>query len=125
MGLACGAFLSSTAKSFTFGVAQERMTLRLRDQAFNVLVNQKASYYDMPENARGTLTSHLATDPNDARTLLFGQLNSSLSALSIITTGCTIALYFCARFGGLMLGISPVTTFSGVQGEEERGVVRF
>lgn len=113
VGLAAGAMLAGIIKSYTLGIAQERMSVRLRADAFKVLINQEASYYDASEHARGTLTSHLATDPMDARGLLFGQLNTGLQGFSLIATGCIVALYFCPRLGGLMLGISPITAFSG------------
>lgn len=87
--------------------------MRLRDQVFDVLVHQDAAFFDAPEHARGNLNAHLATDPTDATGLAHTQMAITVQAASLIGSGCGMAMYFCPKLGGLMLGISPVTAFSG------------
>ncbi len=104
--------MASSAYGFTLAAAAERLTLRLRNKVFRVIVAQDAWYFDASNHSRGVLTSHLATDPVDARGLFHGQLYTWTQATALIGVGCGIAFAYCPQMAGLMLGLMPFTAFS-------------
>ena len=113
MGIAFGAAITIAIKFWFLGIAGERLTQRLRAKVFSVLVRQEASYYDMPENSRGTLTSHLSSDAAAVRGILGDRLALMVQSVALIAGGCAVAFYFCPKIGAVVLGVSPMIALGG------------
>jgi ABC-type multidrug transport system fused ATPase/permease subunit len=47
---------------YSFGVAGERLTMRLRSQAFAAILRQDVAYFDTEENSVGALCTRLSGD---------------------------------------------------------------
>lgn len=45
-----------------FGIAGERLTMRLRKMAFAAMLQQEIGWFDLPENSTGALCARLSTD---------------------------------------------------------------
>ena len=103
-----GALIASVLKGWMLAIAAERLTLRLRSQAFKNVISQEASYHDMKENARGAITSRLAADAALVPGLVGGRYAFYCQVLALVGTGCGIALAACPKVGGLALGLSPI-----------------
>jgi ATP-binding cassette subfamily B (MDR/TAP) protein 1 len=113
VGIAAGAGITIAIKFYFLGLAGERLTERLRTKVFGVLVRQEVSYYDMPENSRGTLTSHLSTDAAAVRGILGDRLALAVQSVALIAGGCAVAFYFCPKVGAVVLGASPMIALGG------------
>lgn len=113
VGIAAGAGITIAVKFYFLGLAGERLTERLRNKVFGVLVRQEVSYYDMPENSRGTLTSHLSTDAAAVRGILGDRLALVVQSVALIAGGCGVAFYFCPKVGAVVLGASPMVALGG------------
>lgn len=77
------------------------------------MVAQEASYYDMPENARGTLTSHLASDAAAVRGILGERLALVVQSVALIAGACAVAFYYCPKVGAVVLGAAPMLALGG------------
>lgn len=56
------ASLSNFCNQFLFGLAGERLTMRLRQKSFEAIVKQDISFFDEKKNSVGLLVSKLASD---------------------------------------------------------------
>jgi ABC-type multidrug transport system fused ATPase/permease subunit len=45
-----------------FGIASERLTMRLRKMAFASILNQEIAWFDKQENSTGSLCARLSSD---------------------------------------------------------------
>jgi ATP-binding cassette subfamily B (MDR/TAP) protein 1 len=45
-----------------FGIASERLTMRLRKMAFASMLRQEIGWFDRPENSTGSLCARLSSD---------------------------------------------------------------
>lgn len=58
-------FYSFNLQCFFFGMSAERLTMRLRSKVFHNVMRMDATYLDMPRHSPGKITTRLATDaPN-------------------------------------------------------------
>ena len=54
--------LSMCPQGTMLAIASEKLTLRLRREAFKAFLHQDMGWFDSPENSTGTLTTRLAVD---------------------------------------------------------------
>lgn len=56
------AALGNLLEQFLFGLAGERLTVRLRQQSFQTIIKQHVAFFDEKDNSVGLLLSKLASD---------------------------------------------------------------
>jgi len=93
-----------------FGHASERMTRRLRDDAFHALVRQEVSFYD--KRSVGKITSELQEDATRIQTFTGEPVRSLLIALSSLLTGVVLSFYFMWEFALLAIVCVPIMGFA-------------
>jgi len=89
-----------------FGTAAERMSRRVRDDAFKALVRQEVSYFD--KRSVGKLTSELAEDATRVQTFTGNPVRSLLLSMSSLITGIVLAFFFMWPLALLCLACVPV-----------------
>ena len=62
VGLAVGTAFAATLQISMFGIASERLTMRLRKMAFSSILRQEIGWFDKTENSTGSLCSRLSSD---------------------------------------------------------------
>ena len=60
-------------QQYSFAVAGEALTTRLREMAFRALLRQEIAYFDLPEHSTGALTARLAADASGVQGVRFSK----------------------------------------------------
>jgi len=55
-------FFAEIVQKLMFSISGERLTERIRKQAFKAYLRQDVAFFDDPANGTGALTTRLATD---------------------------------------------------------------
>jgi ABC-type multidrug transport system fused ATPase/permease subunit len=84
-------FVGNMVLVWGFGTASERMSRRIRDDAFHSLVRQEVSYFD--KRSVGKLTSELAEDAARVQTFTGDPIRSFLLSMSSLITGIVLAFF--------------------------------
>jgi ABC-type multidrug transport system fused ATPase/permease subunit len=105
--LGSGAFVGVLSRISIFTMLGERLTRKLRAQAFEAILRQPAAFFDEPRNGVGRLTTRLATDA----ALVKGASGEALGSL-VEGTGaiiCALAISFSAswRLALVLLCVFP------------------
>jgi len=107
-----------------FGVATERMSERVRNDAFKSLCRQECGYFDA--RPVGGLTSQLQDDAALVHSFSGEPIRSLLVSLSSVVVGLVIGFYYMWPFAFVFLGILPFLAFGAememkmyVTGEDE------
>lgn len=54
--------VSTFLQQYMFGIAGEKLTMRLRSQLFAAMLKQEIGYFDDPKQGTGTLCARLSTE---------------------------------------------------------------
>ncbi|KAI1704532.1 ABC transporter transmembrane region domain-containing protein [Ditylenchus destructor] len=77
-----------------FGIAGEKISLRLRMDVFKNILRQDASFFDDSAHSTGKLTSRLATDAPAVQAAIDERLAVVLQGWMTLVAGVSIAFYF-------------------------------
>ncbi|EGD72703.1 ATP-binding cassette transporter subfamily B member 1 [Salpingoeca rosetta] len=114
VGMAVLMFFVQVGKFHFLAIAGERLTMRLRDMVFRVMVSKSAGWYDDPRHSRGILTTRLSSDASAVRGALGDQLGVAVR-IAFTVIGCmTAACIYCWRVALVVLATFPVTAFASV-----------
>uniref|UniRef100_A0A1I8HJK7 Bile salt export pump n=1 Tax=Macrostomum lignano TaxID=282301 RepID=A0A1I8HJK7_9PLAT len=95
------------------GVAGERLTRRLRTMYFAAVLRQDMSYFDIPDNSVGAVTTRLANDASNAKGASGVRLAMPLQALFGVCLGLGIALYYGWMLALMIVGCVPFMAVAG------------
>lgn len=87
-----GSFISSYLSNAMFGIAEERLTMRLRNLCFANILKQDVAFFDQESHSTGILTTRLATDATLVKGLSGSRAALLIQLLVTLTSGMTIAL---------------------------------
>ncbi|PWA00955.1 hypothetical protein BB558_002990 [Smittium angustum] len=90
--LAILSFLTSTFKTYLFGIGGAKVSMKISFSMFKNLINQDLEYFDSSKNSPGALTTRLALEPDDMRKLCVLAFPMVISSLSMFVIGITISL---------------------------------
>ncbi|KAK2167989.1 hypothetical protein NP493_1249g00076 [Ridgeia piscesae] len=76
---------------WSFSIAGENLTVRLRKFTFSRMLRQEIGWFDLPENKVGVLTSRLSVDTTVVRWVASGQLGLMISAVSSLVVAFGLA----------------------------------
>ncbi|EGD76002.1 multidrug resistance protein [Salpingoeca rosetta] len=113
IGIAVLATVVLIGKLYFLSVAGERLTMRLRDMVFRVMVSKSAGWYDDPRHSRGILTTRLSSDASAVRGTLGDRLGLFVQILFTILGCITVACIYCWRVGLVILAAFPVVALGG------------
>lgn len=92
--LAIGGFFAQFIQSAAFSIVGDRLTKRVRMDVFNKMVRMPGSWFDLPKNNAGTLTSRLSTDCKNINGVTSSYLGIMVQNASCLITGLIIALVY-------------------------------
>ncbi|CAI5451390.1 unnamed protein product [Caenorhabditis angaria] len=93
---------------FFFGVASERLTMRVRSKVYRNVLRQDATYFDMPKHSPGRITTRLATDAPNVRSAIDYRLGSVFNAMVSVIAGLAIAFYYGWQMALVTMAIFPL-----------------
>ncbi|XP_059476187.1 ATP-dependent translocase ABCB1 [Neocloeon triangulifer] len=104
--------ISSFVQIYTFGVAGERLTLRLRSQSFAAILKQEVAYFDSDANSVGALCSRLSGDAANVQGATGTRIGTVLQSISTLVLGLSIGLFYEWRLGLVALAFAPFMMIS-------------
>lgn len=93
---------------WTYGVAGEYLTERLRSKAFNHMLRQEIAWFDDKSNGTGTLCARLSSDAAAVQGATGQRVGSVLSSISTLVLAIGIAMYYEWRLGLVALAFTPL-----------------
>ncbi|KAG5894748.1 hypothetical protein JTB14_032638 [Gonioctena quinquepunctata] len=97
---------------FSFGIAGERLTLRMRKKTFNAMLNQEMAWFDRKENGVGALCARLSGDASSVQGVAGVQIGTCINFLSTFVLTGAISLYFDWKLTLVLLSMCPFIFFS-------------
>ncbi|TKR73206.1 hypothetical protein L596_020543 [Steinernema carpocapsae] len=95
-------------QSFFFGLAAERLTMRLRSKLFRNIMRMDIAYFDQPNHSSGKIATRLATDTPNVKSAIDYRLGSVFSAFVSVGCGIAIAFYYGWQMALLVIAIFPL-----------------
>ncbi|XP_044766755.1 ATP-dependent translocase ABCB1-like [Coccinella septempunctata] len=105
--LGCVAGLSYLIQIYSFGVAGENLTLRVRSKMFAAMLKQEMGWFDRKENGVGALCSKLSNDASSIQGASGMPIGTVLNSLSTLLLANVLALYFEWKLALIMLAFFP------------------
>ncbi|KAJ8922242.1 hypothetical protein NQ315_004179, partial [Exocentrus adspersus] len=97
---------------FSFCLAGEKLTLRMRKRAFEAMLHQEMGWYDRKENGVGALCAQLAGDAASVQGAAGVQIGACLNFVSTFILTCLFSLYYEWKLSLILLSFSPLILFS-------------
>ncbi|CAJ0932909.1 unnamed protein product, partial [Mesorhabditis belari] len=91
-----------------YGIAAERLTMRLRSKVFRNILRQDGAYFDHPSHSPGKISTRLASDAPNVKSAIDYRLGSVFNALVGVTAGIAIGFYYSWQMALLMLALFPL-----------------
>ncbi|KAF4531677.1 hypothetical protein B566_EDAN011836 [Ephemera danica] len=122
---------STFIQMYTFGIAGERLTLRLRDLSFSTMLNQEIAYFDRESNSVGSLCTRLSGDAaavqgvscvySSTNNLILAaemfqatgmRIGIVLQSISTIALAIALSMWYEWRLGLVALSFTPLIIVS-------------
>lgn len=100
--------------SAIFSVVGDKITSRVRIEAFSKIVKMPIPWFDLPRNNGGKLTTKLASDSLMINGLTATFVSILLQNISTLTAGLIVALIFEWRTALFSIGMLPLLIIVGV-----------
>uniref|UniRef100_A0A914CAD8 ABC-type xenobiotic transporter n=1 Tax=Acrobeloides nanus TaxID=290746 RepID=A0A914CAD8_9BILA len=95
-------------QAFLFGLAAERLTMRLRAKLFYHILRMDIGYFDDPRHSSGKICTRLATDTPNVKSAIDYRLGMVFSALVSVGAGVVIAFIYGWQMALLVVAIFPL-----------------
>ncbi|KAF5290697.1 hypothetical protein FQR65_LT01987 [Abscondita terminalis] len=112
--VACGVVLGlfGFLQTFLFGVAGEKLTLRLRSKMFHSYLSQDMTFFDDKQNAVGSLCAKLSNEAANVQGAAGQRVNVILMALVTVIFSLALSLYYDWRVTLVSLCFTPIMVVS-------------
>lgn len=114
IAIGVGVLIGHTLQVGMLGVSGERLTRRMRSQAFRALLRQEMGYFDRKENAVGALAAKLASEASLVKGICGDTLGAAALTISTIAVGFGVAFAGCWRLALVVLCILPLMVVGSV-----------
>ncbi|KAI4471553.1 atp-binding cassette sub-family b [Holotrichia oblita] len=111
---------------YTYGIAGEKLTMRLRSRMFETMLRQEIGWYDLKENGVGSLCGKLSGEASSVQGATGQRIGTVLQSLATLFLGVGLSMYYEWRLGLVALSFTPfllvATFFQGrlMRGENEK-----
>ncbi|OAD06010.1 hypothetical protein MUCCIDRAFT_137671 [Mucor lusitanicus CBS 277.49] len=105
--LAVASFVGYGGQNFSFELAGEFYTRRLRGELFAAFLRQEVGYYDQPENTTGALTTRLALDTRNVNEMITKSWGDATQLIATVVVGLVIAFVHSWALTLILLLMSP------------------
>ncbi|KAK4873208.1 hypothetical protein RN001_015237 [Aquatica leii] len=99
--------IASFLQTYMFGIAGEKLTMRLRSKMFQCYLSQDMSYFDRAENSVGTLCTNLSKETANLQGATGQRISTILTSLSTVIFTLWTSFYFEWRVTLASLCIAP------------------
>lgn len=113
VAIAAVAFIGNAFQHGVLGVSGEKLTRRIRSDAFRALLRQEMGYFDMEENSVGALAGRLSSDAGAIKGLTGDLFGVGVNVLGALVAGLTIAFVNCWELTLVVLAIIPGIALGG------------
>merc|ERR1711970_1052460 len=103
---------SSTGMFYGFGAASENLAYRVRNLMFSAYLRQEPGYFDLPENAVGSVSSKLASDATRLKAKTGEPLQQIVITAFGLTLGVVLSFIFMWPVALMALGVLPFLGFA-------------
>lgn len=90
-----------------FGIAGEKLTMRLRSLCFEAMLKQEVGWFDDPKRGTGTLCAQLSSEASSVQGATGTRIGTILQAASTVILAVALALYYEWRIGLLAVAFAP------------------
>ncbi|EPB87935.1 hypothetical protein HMPREF1544_05226 [Mucor circinelloides 1006PhL] len=105
--LAVASFVGYGGQNFSFELAGEFYTKRLRAELFAAFLRQEVGYYDQSENTAGALTTRLALDTRNVNEMITKAWGDATQLIATVVVGLVIAFVHSWALTLILLLMSP------------------
>ncbi|XP_015524858.1 ATP-dependent translocase ABCB1 [Neodiprion lecontei] len=84
---------------FVFGIAGERLTMRMRELAFGTMLKQEMAWFDVPSNGTGSLCAKLSGEAAAIQGATGQRIGTLIQSATTIVLGLALAMYYEWRLG--------------------------
>ncbi|RHY13606.1 hypothetical protein DYB36_010292 [Aphanomyces astaci] len=102
------AFGAATVQNHQFAIVCERLTSRVRHKCFVAMLHQDMTWFDMPANAPGALSTRLASDAASIRSMTAESLNAMLMNVAAVAVAFAVAFYYSWQLALVFVAVIPV-----------------
>ncbi|XP_046633239.1 ATP-dependent translocase ABCB1-like isoform X2 [Daphnia pulicaria] len=110
LGIVVG--FSAFAQSFSFSIAGESLTSRLRGLTFQAILKQEIGWFDRKTNSVGALCARLSGDAASVQGATGSRIGVLFQALTTMIASTVLALYFQWKLGLVALCFVPLLLVS-------------
>lgn len=100
--------IATFTQMFTYGVAGEKLTMRLRGEMFEAMVRQEVAWFDKKSNSSGSLCARLSGDASSVQGATGQRVGIVLQSVATIGLGVGLALYYEWRLGLVTMCFTPI-----------------
>ncbi|KAK4511453.1 Rad2 nuclease [Mucor velutinosus] len=105
--LAVASFVGYGGQNFSFELAGEFYTRRLRGELFAAFLRQEVGYYDQSENTAGALTTRLALDTRNVNEMITKSWGDATQLIATVVVGLVIAFVHSWALTLILLLMAP------------------
>ncbi|XP_069683614.1 ATP-dependent translocase ABCB1 [Periplaneta americana] len=105
-GIAVG--FSTFLQIWTFGIAGEKLTMRLRGELFEAMVKQEIAWFDDKANSSGALCARLSGDASSIQGATGQRIGTVLQSIATIAFGVGLAMSTQWDLGLIALAFCPI-----------------
>lgn len=105
----CGVIVGAATflQIFTFGIAGEMLTERLRGMTFEAMLKQEIGWFDDRTNGTGSLCARLSGDASAVQGATGQRIGTILQSLATLVLGVGLAMYYEWSLGLIGLAFTP------------------
>ncbi|CAG0912522.1 unnamed protein product [Notodromas monacha] len=97
---------------FMFGIAGEKLTMRIRKLVFGTMLRQEMGWFDMEENSTGALCARLASDASSIQGATGSRVGTVTQSLASVGSGIGLSLYYSWKLGLVVIAFVPFVVIS-------------
>ncbi|KAJ3375227.1 Multidrug resistance protein 1 [Allomyces arbusculus] len=111
--LAIVSFIANFMQAALFGIAGERLTMRVRAMSLRALLRQNIAFFDQKENSTGALTHQLSDEADRIQGLTGAYMGSIVQLATNAIAGLVIAFIYSWKLTLIILACAPVMVIAG------------
>ena len=112
IALSVGCLASNILMFWAFGTAAESLSFRVRNRMFTCYLRQEPGYFDLPENAVGSVSSRLANEATLLKAKTGEPLQQIVMTIFGLVLGIVIAAVFSWPIALMAIGVIPGLGFA-------------
>ncbi|GLH02038.1 Multidrug resistance protein homolog 49 [Gryllus bimaculatus] len=105
-GIAVG--ISTFLQIYSYSIAGEKLTMRLRGLAFEAMMRQEIAWFDNKANSTGALCSRLSGEAAAVQGATGQRIGTVIQSIATILLGVSLSMYYKWNLGLVALAFTPI-----------------